>query len=65
MKTILVVDDAIFMRKTIRLILEKNGYRIATQLRPATVFWPAEEYHQDYYELKGTLPYCHSWTKRF
>jgi len=28
MKTILVVDDAMFMRKTIRLILEKNGFTV-------------------------------------
>lgn len=46
-------------------ILEEKGYEIATQLRGASLFWPAEEYHQDYYELKGSLPYCHSWTKRF
>lgn len=45
--------------------LEDRGYKIATQLRAAAKFWPAEEYHQDYYELKGTLPYCHAWTKRF
>lgn len=24
--------------------------RIATQIRPATEFWPAEDYHQDYYK---------------
>jgi methionine-S-sulfoxide reductase len=24
--------------------------RIATQIRPATTFWPAEDYHQDYYK---------------
>ena len=46
-------------------ILESKGYRIATTLRPAAVFWAAEEYHQDYYDLKGTTPYCHSWTKKF
>lgn len=46
-------------------ILEEKGLRIATQLLPAAKFWPAEDYHQDYYEQKGTLPYCHAWTKRF
>lgn len=28
MKKILIVDDAVFMRKSLRLILEKNGYDI-------------------------------------
>ncbi len=46
-------------------ILKSNGYRVATQVTPATRFWPAEEYHQDYYDNKGTLPYCHGYTKRF
>lgn len=52
---------------TLKLIglLEEKGYAIATQVRPAAIFWPAEEYHQDYYEHKGTLPYCHAYTKRF
>lgn len=46
-------------------ILEDKGMEIATTLRPRATFWEAEEYHQDYYERKGTLPYCHAWTKRF
>ncbi len=45
--------------------LEAKGYRIATRVTPATVFWPAETYHQDYYRRKGTEPYCHAYTKRF
>ena len=46
-------------------ILEKQGLKIATQLRPVTLFHKAEEYHQNYYEERQTLPYCHIWQKRF
>lgn len=45
--------------------LEKKGYRVATRVSPATTFWKAEDYHQDYYNKKGSLPYCHGYTKRF
>ena len=46
-------------------ILRGKGYKIATRVTPASVFWPAEDYHQDYYRRKGTQPYCHRYTKRF
>jgi len=46
-------------------ILKSKGYKVATKVTRATTFWPAEEYHQDYYDHKGTLPYCHGYTKRF
>ena len=46
-------------------ILEDKGYKVATEVTPATTFWPAERYHQDYYFNKGSLPYCHGYTKRF
>lgn len=45
--------------------LKAKGYKVVTEVTPATKFWPAETYHQDYYDHKGTQPYCHSYTKRF
>ncbi len=45
--------------------LKDKGYDVATALTAAKEFYPAEEYHQDYYDRKGTEPYCHSYVKRF
>jgi peptide methionine sulfoxide reductase msrA/msrB len=46
-------------------ILRENGYDVATEVSPAGTFWPAEDYHQDYYEKSGGRPYCHAREKRF
>ena len=59
-------DDA--ERKTLeRLIdvLKKKGFDVATRLQKAGPFWPAEDYHQDYYSRTGKAPYCHEHVERF
>jgi peptide methionine sulfoxide reductase msrA/msrB len=55
-------------RKTIETlikVLEGKGFKIATKVKDKTPFYSAEAYHQDYYERKGSTPYCHRRVKRF
>jgi len=45
--------------------LHNRGYLTATQLIPALPFWPAEDYHQQYYAKNNKKPYCHQPVLRF
>ena len=36
----------------------KDGTRVVTQLIPLGKFFPAEEYHQKYFEKNTNAPYC-------
>ncbi len=46
-------------------ILRKKGYQVVTHLLEVQVFWPAEDYHQDYYLKHQKAPYCHKPVDRF
>lgn len=44
--------------------LNKKGYIVTTKLPPVSIFWPAEEAHQDYYAKHTQSPYCHRYVNR-
>ena len=46
-------------------ILKNKGYSVVTRLSEYKYFYIAEDYHQDYYNKSGSLPYCHFYRKKF
>ena len=46
-------------------LLRAKGYKVATELAPASTFWPAEDYHQDYLGKHPERPSCHARVPRF
>ena len=38
---------------------ERSSRPIATRIEDTSTFYPAEDYHQRYYEMNGHTPYCH------
>lgn len=45
-------------------LLKENGYKVVTEITPVAEFYPAEDYHQDYF-AKRRVSGCHFPVKRF
>lgn len=48
--------EALKSKKEFEKVLNK---KIVTEISRAKEFFSAEDYHQKYYDKKGTMPYCH------
>lgn len=57
-------EQKIIANKVVAELISK-GYNATTKITVATKFYKAEKYHQDYYDNKGTEPYCHSRVRIF
>ena len=45
-------------QKSLKKTEKDTGQKVYTLIRPYTTFYPAEEYHQDFYTKKPWHPYC-------
>jgi len=46
-------------------LLRKRGYDVVTEVTKASAFWPAEKYHQDFFEKNPKRQNCHAPVRRF
>jgi len=58
-------DEQKMVAERLITTLNSKGLNVATEVTKASTFWKAEDYHQDYYDHKGTTPYCHIYTNLF
>jgi len=57
-------EQKLIAEQVIQKLVNMN-YFAATQILPMQIFWPGEDYHQQYYQNNGQSPYCHFWRKIF
>jgi peptide methionine sulfoxide reductase msrA/msrB len=46
-------------------LLRAKGLKVVTEVTPATAFWPAEDYHQEYFTKHPERNTCHARVPRF
>jgi peptide methionine sulfoxide reductase msrA/msrB len=66
-QSVIFVSNATERRNAEKLlnILRAENYDVSTRILPASTFWKAEDYHQNYYDKNHKQPYCHKYTERF
>ncbi len=52
-------EDQRQIAESVKKALQKMERVVATEIKRASDFWPAEDYHQDYYDKTHKAPYCH------
>jgi peptide methionine sulfoxide reductase msrA/msrB len=57
--------DQKLIAERLSLWLSQKGLDVKTSIEAASCFYPAEEYHQQYYHKTEGIPYCHSKISRF
>ena len=45
--------------------LEDKEINVVTKVTKSAEFYDAENYHQEYYQKKNGIPYCHKYEKKF
>lgn len=53
-------NQKVAAEKVLALTNPSFDNRVVTELSPLGVFYPAEEYHQDYYNQNGNAGYCNA-----
>ena len=60
-----VSDEEKITAEKIIAELTEMGYQVATKVRKAEAFYPAEDYHQNYLDERNETPECHVYRRIF